>query len=145
MFWSSVPTSSGRYLWPSQIQVIWCCMYSEIIAVYSDSLKKLTNNVQEETPERLLPKLLLRIQSAELYLNFCWIQQTISRRIFINMMLQLAEKFCSFLGTEKILNLCAVLRIWSLSRVACIQFALPGAIPLLSLSINLPTTPWFSK
>ena len=85
-------------------------MYREIIAIYSDDLIKLTNNIQEENAERL-SNLMLRLQSTELYFNFCRIEQTISTEICINTVFQLAEKFCAALGTQKILNLCAVLQI----------------------------------
>jgi len=81
-------------------------MYREIIAIYSEDLIKLTNNVQDEKPERLLPNLMLRLQSTEMYFNVLRIQQ-----IFIHKMFQLAEKYCTFLGTQKILNLCTVLQI----------------------------------
>jgi hypothetical protein len=52
-------------------------MCKEIIAIYSEDLIKLTNNVQEENAERLMSKLMLRLQSTELYFIVSWIQQTI--------------------------------------------------------------------
>ena len=115
-------------------------MYREIIAIYSDDLIKLTNIVQEENAKRLLSNLMLRLQS-----NECAESNVLPPwKIFINTMFQLAEKFYTVLGTQKILNLCAVLRIWSLSRVACIQSTLPGSVPFLSFSINFPPTPWLA-
>ena len=82
-------------------------MYREIIAIYSDDLIKLTNIVQEENAKRLLSNLMLRLQSNE----FAESNVLPPWKIFINTMFQLAEKFYTVLGTQKILNLCAVLRI----------------------------------
>jgi hypothetical protein len=82
-------------------------MYREIIAIYYDDLMKLTNNVQEKNARRLLFNLMLRLQSNE----FSESNKLPSWKIFVNTMFQLAEKFCTVLGTQKILNLCTVLQI----------------------------------
>lgn len=57
-------------------------MYREIIAICTEDLKKRTNNVQEENAERLLPNMMLRLQSNEMYFNVFRIQQTISTEKF---------------------------------------------------------------
>jgi len=82
-------------------------MYREIIAIYSDDLMKLTNNVQEENVTRLLSNLMLRSQSSE----FAESNKLPPWKMFVNAMFHLAEKFCTVFGTQKIFNLCAVLQI----------------------------------
>jgi len=95
---------------------------------------------KKENAMPLLSDLMLRLQSNE----FAGSNKLPPWKIFVNAMFQLAEKFCTVLGTQKILNLYAVLQIRSLSRVACIQSIPPGAIPFLSFSINFPPTSWFT-